>query len=98
MSVRDIEKNEIKERKSKKNDIHIITVKVPMQVYERVESEAHSLGLSVTAFTISCFNQYFNSKDAITLLPELLKELKGQVKKKKNRKTTEKDKKRQLKF
>ena len=93
MSVRDIGKNEIKERKSKKNYIHIITVKVPMQVYERVESEAHSLGLSVTAFTISCFNQYFNSKDAITLLPELLKELKGQEKKKKNRKTTEKDKK-----
>ena len=93
MSVRDIGKKEIKERKSKKNDIHIITVKVPMQVYERVESEAHSLGLSVTAFTISCFNQYFNSKDAITLLPELLKELKDTEKKKKNRKTTEKDKK-----
>ena len=93
MSVRDIEKKEIKERKSKKNDIHIITVKVPMQVYERVESEAHFLGLSVTTFTIYWFNQYFNSKDAITLLPELLKELKGQEKKKKNRKTTEKDKK-----
>lgn len=63
-----------------------------MQVYERVESEAHSLGLSVTAFTISCFNQYFNSKDAITLLPELMKELKKQEKKN-NRKTTEKGKK-----